>query len=254
MLDSLASSSSRGYGVSVDIGPPSMSLVEYDAMNHATIRQSFGDGIRVSMTIVVAREGQVLQRCEVDNTRDVDAAVPWAFDANMSVNRASYGQLTEGGPISLPLSENQVSHLAEYQILAVVAKHLEAHFVCAVEIDGRALSFGNSIQQQTCVGKPVRGQMKGILSIPGKTSKTLVARYCLRSGVSPKVMQAASSFPSERPSIRFWVGHETRAQFLVRRNLDYILGCCSVVIPGSREIVCMLTDHVALPLGWNRDN
>lgn len=40
--------------------------------------------------------------------------------------------------------------------------------------------------------------------------------------------------------------------YIIRRNVDYILGNCCV--PVSENEVAVLADHVALPLGWNRDN
>ncbi|UKZ57633.1 hypothetical protein TrVGV298_011493 [Trichoderma virens] len=49
-----------------------------------------------------------------------------------------------------------------------------------------------------------------------------------------------------------WKKPETVETYIVRRNVDYILGNCA--IPVSESAVALITDHVALPLGWNRDN
>jgi uncharacterized protein len=51
-----------------------------------------------------------------------------------------------------------------------------------------------------------------------------------------------------------WHSAENQAQFIVRRNLEYILGNCTVPLPSQSDVACLITDHVALPLGWNRDN
>jgi hypothetical protein len=53
------------------------------------------------------------------------------------------------------------------------------------------------------------------------------------------------------------LGHDETLAFMVARNVDYLLNCCSVDVKdenGNDGGVCIITDHVCLPLGWNRDN
>lgn len=49
-----------------------------------------------------------------------------------------------------------------------------------------------------------------------------------------------------------WMNETLMSTYIIRRNLEYIMANCS--IPTSETSVAVITDHVALPLGWNRDN
>jgi hypothetical protein len=49
-----------------------------------------------------------------------------------------------------------------------------------------------------------------------------------------------------------WKLQDPVALQIIHGNLEYVLGNCT--IPISETSICVITDHVALPLGWNRDN
>jgi hypothetical protein len=49
-----------------------------------------------------------------------------------------------------------------------------------------------------------------------------------------------------------WNLQDPVALNIILGNLQYVLGNCTLTI--SESSTCVITDHVALPLGWNRDN
>lgn len=253
MLKCLASESSVGYGIHVDRPLPSKTVVTYQSMSRASIEQSFDDGIRIDTTIAVTSEKLLVQHHKISNDGDMDIPVSWTCTANISVNRASYGQLTEKGPIPPPKCENEVEILDNGVTMAIINRHLGAHIVAAFDIDGQMQHLGGHIRQQGWKDKPVEASVNGVVPVPAQGSKSMTARFRLRSGLSAKPLPEHLE-SDDGTEAKFWRGHESTARFIVRRNLDYILGCCCVPLSSSADVICIITDHVALPLGWNRDN
>lgn len=253
MLRCLASGVAAGYGIRVDHPVPCKTVVEYQRMNCASIEQSFDDGIRIDTTIAVTGEKLLVQHHKISNDTDVDNAVPWTCTANISVNRASYGQLTEKGPIPPPKCENEVEISDNGATMTIFNRHLGAHIVGVFEIEGKMQHLGEHIQQQGWKDKPVEASVNGVVAVPAQGCKSMTAKFRFQSGVSAKPLPGRLKFSGD-PEAKFWREYENTARFIIRRNLDYILGSCSVPLSSSADVVCIITDHVALPLGWNRDN
>ncbi len=83
------------------------------------------------------------------------------------------------------------------------------------------------------------------------------ASEALQSRVTT-ILSSRHLFDMEALSSALGGGEQGRTfAFVVARNVDYLLNCCSVDVKGplgDDRGVCIITDHACLPLGWNRDN
>jgi len=160
--------------------------------------------------------------------------------------------VTEGGPIPLPPLENNLQILDNGRRYAIVNRHLGAHLEGSLAVDGVATEL--NLTSETFVGTPVVGSFSGVISVAADTERSISARFRLIPDVTIRD-RAEIPYPNGLPvvsSIRNWNKSGSEALFIIRRNLEYILGNCT--FPVSDTEVAIVTDHVALPLGWNRDN
>ncbi|MGB8955168.1 MAG: glycoside hydrolase family 125 protein, partial [Tumebacillaceae bacterium] len=208
-----------------------------------------------SLFAAVEEEGvtHLIHRYEVTNVSDGNATFPYEIGGTFSVGRCSYGQLTEGGPIPVPPLENALEVLGNR--LSIVNAHLPARADVYLFDGAEPMPISPA---RKCANRPVRYQHEAELNLAPGESRTLRAVYVLSPWVEEKAGCAPASVEeltkkAMRQLIRWRTNkNEIKAErFLVERNIDYILSCCS--IPISDEHVCIITDHQLLPLSWNRD-
>ncbi|EXJ59314.1 uncharacterized protein A1O5_12195 [Cladophialophora psammophila CBS 110553] len=248
---------------SVETGKPGFGLrfevenrdtkVTLDGLGRATISSRTVDGLAITTSLRVTEDGEVIQYSEVRSFCDSTSLIMYTMDFGISVNRASYGQLTEGGPIPIPKSENKLSIADGGRGILIVNAPLGAQLEGHLETDGQRVNLQEAVQEKTFVNCPVEGACSQTLVIPPRASRALTAKFTLRPGIGFQTSREANLSPVVGlPPL--WRDQETTSKFIVRRNLEYILGNCTVPLSPSKHAVCLLTDHVALPLGWMRDN
>lgn len=241
-----------GFGLRFDVHALSVQ-VDLDGLGRAVTTYNTENRLLITTSLRLTDDGQVIQSSKITSSSDSITSVRCIMDFGISVNRASYGQLTEGGPIPLPKSENRISVIDNGLGFLIVNPHLSAHFQGSLEDDGNLVDFRDAIREQSFIESPVKSSYSHLLEIPPGTSRTLTARFTLRPGVTYQ----GSGDKRKVQSVGFptvWPTPEKVGRFIVRRNLEYILGNCTIPLAPSKHAVCLLTDHVALPLGWMRDN
>jgi uncharacterized protein len=238
-----------GFGIRLD--RRSRFQVEHDGLGRATFSSQGDDGLEVTISVQVTEAGEVIQSVEIKSNIDSSTTLQYSLDFSVSVNRASYGQLTEGGPIPLPKSENRLSRHRHEPGFAITNSLLGAYVVGNLQDGEQNIDLSQAIIEQTFLKSPVSGKYCSSLQIPARQSRKLIAKFALQPGCG---ISKVSSTVEKLGMPRIWQGSETTGRFIIRRNLEYILGNCAVPLPPSRQAVCLLTDHVALPLGWMRDN
>jgi hypothetical protein len=214
------------------------------------ITYSIGD-IRFSTRLSISSNGEVTQSTVVSSDSLKSAELDYALFLNLSVNRASYGQLTEGGPIPIPQSKNETRHFQSGYRWGVINENLDAMVEGSLYCSGRPVCVGTEIREEVVTGRPVSGVFNGRVQILPGRSCTLTATFNLKPGTTPSLISPCLSFcpPCSKGG---WKLEDSRLSLIIRRNLEYILGNCT--FPVGDDAVCFVTDHVALPLGWNRDN
>jgi uncharacterized protein len=260
----------------------------WEAGNKVSITYALADGVSVEISSRIFN-GELIQSAVLSSEASA-VNIQYILDLTISINRASYGQLTEGGPIPIPVSENQYLLNDEHTSFAVVNPHLDTHLEGSLDVDGEPVILEDNSPRITR-GKPIDATVPGWVEVHPQKKRTLTVRFRLypdldvRGKFDPILVPSGPlstcacqgrwhddpstqiSIPaiakSERCSTDISATHSKTPEqcslerssvetFIIRRNLDYILGCLAVTV--SNEHVALMTDHVALPLGWNRDN
>ena len=219
-----------GYGLSFDVPITtrhSALLENALPQHHLTV-----SGVEVTVTTFPNGRGAV-------QTVAADKGLPLRWSGKLCLQRCAYSQLTEGGPLPMPPLSMDV--YAQDDLLIIQNPNLGA----AVAIAG--LNASNYESQQ--VEHPLE---LAFALAPAASAK-------LTYGVGLTVEEATAnvrwlyehaSTEQERLTAywrQFW--SDLSADPLVRRAIVYGL---MMAVPVG-EGVCLLTDHMLLPLSWNRD-
>ncbi|KAL7940233.1 Six-hairpin glycosidase-like protein [Trichoderma barbatum] len=243
----------EGFGLCIgNIG--SRTTVDLTGMNTARLGFDTRGGAAVRYVVSVDEKGRLNQRAHIVNTTSKEIQVVYQVNFRLSVHRASYGQLTEGGPIPLPECENALEVTGKQCSFIIRNKFLGAHLSGQLDIDG----IPAPLVGLTDISQP--GLLTGVsttnqsVSIAPNSTVTIGLILHLSPGLNENPDFSAVSCVNSNAlgNELAWKKPETVETYIVRRNVDYIIGNCA--IPVSESEVALITDHVALPLGWNRDN
>lgn len=227
--------------------------VLHKSCNSALFKYQLGDEALVSYTVQVLDNGEVMQIAKLSNTSNVSKRISYLLDLGLSVHRASYGQLTEGGPIPLPKSENVFEVVEDGRYFRVSNRNLKAYLEGSVDVDREVVELA-SLPSETRHNSPVSVTVTRSVEVGGSSTCVLTARFRLvrTTPLDDKLSSRPPHGLSLPPCAQQWKDPHSIETYIIRRNIDYILGNCTV--PISDVDVAIITDHVALPLGWNRDN
>jgi len=211
--------------------------------------------LKVLVVVVPHAPQSFVQIATATNSGEDCVFLPYTLNIGLSINRASYGQLTEGGPIPLPASRN-VLETIDPNTLRVCNPNLKAQCVARLDINGQPLQL-HGIQHQEVSDATLSASVKGRVCIPPRKSATFCASFRLlpdteRHDPILPPPQSTLFFDLRRSLKPLWIDDHLLTTYVLRRNVEYILGNC--VLPVSDSVAVVVTDHVALPLGWNRDN
>lgn len=193
----------------------------------------------------------LINQVEIHNTGEEEAVFDYDFGGTLSMNRTSYGQITEAGPIPMPPAENALVVRGNH--LTVKNRHLPARADIFLFKDSQPLLLSATAKT---AASPIDYTYAGkILLAKGETCLLSIV-YALTSGEQepfiPDSALVGEWIERAKASLPKWkTRHEETADFIIQRNIDYILSCC--VIPTTDEHTCIVTDHQILPLSWNRD-
>jgi len=195
--------------------------------------------------------GHLINQVEIFNTGETAAIFPYEFGGTWSMNRCSYAQLTEAGPIPMPPLENALEVRENH--LSIVNRHLPARTDVFLFDNGNPLTL--SPASGTAAG-PVSYAHRGEIHLEKGERRLLTIVYVLVPSAEEQLPISASQVEgwskeaqAALPKWKSW--EDETAAFIVQRNIDYILSCCAV--PVTDEHICVITDHQLLPLSWNRD-
>jgi uncharacterized protein len=195
------------------------------------IRLMFPSGGQAQIT-TFAHNGGAVQICDCDGF-----APRWR--GTVSVQRCAYTQLTEGGPAP------PVEVITRVQVIDDV-----------ITIENPALGWAVALAGlPTQAVKP--GERSGPVEIdlPGKTGRTVIC-YGFGADASAAAQHARQLAEIDaEPLLQFYLEEWAQrwknvpTDLAVRRGLVYSL---LMAVPDG-EGICFLTDHILLPLSWNRD-
>jgi len=241
-------SEERGFGIHLE---GTISDLDFDvSANNIIVTYSLGR-LHVTTTISVCKRQGVIQSTVLKSTATQTIQVRYKLALDISVNRASYGQLTEGGPIPIPPPRNEFQLFDGSRSWAVINPNLDATIQGSLFCDGLPVRLEPLKVENIPLDLPVRAAFYGTVKILPGMAHILTSTYRLQPGTN------FSELPSPLTDIRLslaerWAVKNENMKLIVKGNFSYILGNCT--IPVSKSATCLITDHVALPLGWNRDN
>ncbi|KAL1962240.1 hypothetical protein VTN77DRAFT_9896 [Rasamsonia byssochlamydoides] len=242
-----------GFGVHVHGEPVDHASVTSRDRRQIQLDYELDGGIHVRRTISVDETtGEVRQTTALSTASSQAVSVPVTLNLGMSLNRASYGQLTEGGPIPIPKSENEFKTARDGSRFSLRNSNLDAavegRFWCSCP-EGILLDF--DVTENTFYDEPVKAESTGLVTIEPGSVLTFTVSFLPQIGNSLcQPFRRDTGDNSCQPCK--WRIPDDAASKIILGNLEYILGNC--MIPISDQSTCVITDHVALPLGWNRDN
>jgi uncharacterized protein len=207
--------------------------------------------VESSFFVLTGPESGIVNTLTVVNESSRNEMVDIGFGGKLSVNRASYGQLTEAGPIPIPPCLNQLRERND--ALTIHNPNLPATFGSSLYLDGQQVHLNVPTLDSS---DPISFSAPQQVVVEPRSRCQFTVLYRLESG--PVNLTFPRSLESKyfAPPAQFptFTCNETRTieKFVIQRTLDYIVSCCC--IPIEDGAVCVLTDHIALPLGWHRDN
>jgi hypothetical protein len=242
-------SGTRGFGLQLEGQVRSLNV---ELLDDRCISVTYLIGhVQVSTTVSVHRAGEVKQSTVLTSASSETVHIDYALDLRISVNRASYGQLTEGGSIPIPPSENDFRLLDSGQTWAIINPNLDAMVEGNLYINQQPVDLTRYLSEGIFQGRPTNKILSGSLQLYPRQQITILCDFKLHSGVLPSRLSQYSDVIYPKVSDGWKLPPDEQGA-IIRRNLEYILGLCT--LPLGNDAVCFITDHVALPLGWNRDN
>lgn len=258
----------NGFGVILSDLPPLKTdehiLLEHFPMmkdDEAPVRSVYTcqNGITVTTLVTVTGTGDVRQIRYITTTSDKPVKFTWkvaGIDGNglddCHVSRASYGQLTEGGMIQMPQLDRKTSGDATDFSVESIDQAGPKPFAT---LRGQVMVHP-ALHEIPALGETVT------TAVTKASPVTITSSFQLTEG-SLKKSELQMPLSSDREISRSKSSPRPRvidlADYIVWRNVDYMLNNCCISVKASAETnaiepVCVITDHVALPLGWPRDN
>lgn len=243
--------SKPGFGLQVHGQPVDANVVTKDP-HEMQLCYNTQDGIQVQRITSVTSDGGVKQTTILSNMLDKAVSVQVQLDLGMSLNRASYGQLTEGGPIPLPESLNQFHVVNDGSSFTLHNPSLKTIADGSFSIDSEdfaGMVFDDS--PRTFHGQPVQCKAPTRVKVMPGAPITMSLSFSLRAEDS-RAVTTEKQLKTDIHKAPKWKLRDSAALNIIHGNMEYVL--CNCTIPTSGTSTCVITDHVALPLGWNRDN
>jgi len=231
---SLVNAAGFGPNFTKEITQTNASLIA-SAIPH--IELIFSDGSK-AITTVIACEHGIVQRWQFEG--------PVTWQGSLAIERAAYSQLTEGGPLD-DIEPHLSCDIADSRIYLN-----NKNIPCTAIIDGF------SAEQA-----PQKKQLEKLveITVPSQQADTVILTYALsedsKTALSNSNKLSVYQSPTEFEALlhkesQQWQGYlqGTADDLILRRGLVYGRILC---IPSSDEATCIITDHMLLPLSWNRD-
>jgi hypothetical protein len=227
-----------GFGVTFDAPVVKHEVIHYENPVEFLVQTiSFGDGLRASYGTHAAAGVGALQYCDYDE----DALASPRFRGRLSLQRCAYTQLTEGGVIPMPPLRMTVT----FQDGVLVIHNRSIGRAVAIVGFSPAETFSLETDAPIEIDLPLQDVLSrkhyiwlayGFAHTP-QEARALADELWMRPPEEEDII-----WTSDR-------GETTLDNPLVYRALRYGHLMCVPV----GDTVCILTDHMLLPLSWNRD-
>lgn len=187
------------------------------------MRLTFADGSTAEVTTFVP------QSLPVGAIQVWHFAQPAQFTGKIWVQRCAYTQLTEGGPVPMPSSQTMLAGMNSLQNQAL-GLTVAMSVTGGVERDDGSVEFASDVSSSV------------LIFAFGTTQQEAEAHLQQLTDAQTLLQETLTFYESQWQNIP--------DDLILRRGLLYSALCC---IPVDADATCFLTDHMLLPLSWNRD-
>jgi hypothetical protein len=166
------------------------------------------------------------------------------FSGKVWLQRCAYTQLTEGGVIEMPSSRTKIFYQHKLGYIGLENPELQMQaFISGYGCEERADGSVEFLESRTHYPEYGEGwQVTQSHDTELWINIDRQAHPLLIQDPQPFIEAIADSWQPNWEAIP--------DDPILRRGLVYGLNCC---VPVNEEAVCLLTDHMLLPLSWNRD-
>ncbi|KAI5468165.1 Six-hairpin glycosidase-like protein [Mariannaea sp. PMI_226] len=247
----------QGFGLCIaNIGPRvAIDLVD---MHTAGFRFDTECGAAVRYVVSVDEKGRLSQRAHIINTTNEEVRIAFRVNLEASVHRASYGQLTEGGPIPLPQCENALEVNGDEGSFVIRNKFLGAHLSGQLDLDGASMPLVG-LKDVTLPGllKDSSTTYQSLSIAPNSNLSVGLTLYLSPGLEEIRCSPGLGDLKLRNPGSRLtWSNPEKVETYLIRRNVDYILGNCALSISESEWRLLLLARRnlksLVLPDAYNQ--
>ncbi len=185
-----------------------------------------------------------------------EAGIFAKLSGKMWLQRAAYTQLTEGGVISMPPIKTRIvpednGYTQQIRNEALNASvHIRTAPLREAE-DGSVEFYEDTIHTRRLDDETLpHGAQTYVFNLGiDRNSFQSRARY-MHLTTTSNTKNLYDSLDRWKRRWSLWKAPDTELELICKRALAYGLMCC---VPIDSEAVCIITDHMLLPLSWNRD-
>jgi uncharacterized protein len=197
-------------------------------------------------------ENILISLYDIENYTAETVDVHFSLLGEFGIIRASYGQITENGPIPIPETDNCFQKLSENSFKITENGTVSSSLVKVIgEYDNYNISQVN-LSSKTPFTVDNSGKMK--ICSGKKANIALIISLSDSIDIETTNLDLESVFALMKETEEYWKKFAVKTDneeldYIVNRNFAYSYGCCFL-----KEFGAMITDHQSLPLTWNRDN
>lgn len=207
------------------------------------IRLFFENNVRADITTFVPDNQPVVVQCWAFHADQETSHMKALWASDVSLQRCAYTQLTEGGPLTMPDLTTTLRFDPEKSMYFVVNDHLNRVIAVGGDFIGSSEVLSDTLRFERSISVP--SQLTVVIGI-ASTETEAYQRITLNKTTTTLYENTVKQWQHHWQG---WPSNPSPLELSVKRALCYGLAMCIPVGDG----LCILTDHMLLPLSWNRD-
>jgi uncharacterized protein len=253
----LKETAEEGYGIEFEFEKNSCKKIHtpiqfHDSSNVLSSKKTYNNIEFKKYFFIPPNKNSIIQIYEIKNLSNNQINSNFKISGKYGIMRASYGQITENGPIEIPTINNIYDKISENSF-SITETGTGSKAVTSVLGDYNNLTFEEKSFHSS---KPLAPSCYGSISLKCNKQITLALIISISDDenfIQPNI-SLSDVYNYMTDTGLYWnelavkTGN-SKWDYIVNRNFAYSYGCCCIKKYGA-----MITDHQSLPLTWNRDN
>ncbi|KAF3764110.1 hypothetical protein M406DRAFT_291154 [Cryphonectria parasitica EP155] len=256
----------HGHGLVLNIRPGAVVINPVHSSLGSQVQHEYGSHDKrffIQTILKVRDDGTIIQASQITNTTDKACYVPAGLDLVLAVSRASYGQLTDQGGVEMPEKTNfyaqHTFHHEQTSIYSIDNDSLNGRLSAYPIFYNATRHFRDQDDNPPANLREAQSRLKPQDLAIGPNETLRIG--CILRAEDIRWTEKGKKLPSryrqtvQNSGASFSPALETIESTILWANVNYIIGCCSTPLGNAySDAVAVIPDHIALPLGWPRDN